>query len=188
MLKKYCKNSLFLGNIIFFNPELTNFFVAKDFTFNEIIEKAERYCAMQERCIADVIKKCYDWKLDKEQHAKVIDHLLQHNFIDEERFAFAFVRSKFNFKSKGKNKIMYELKSKKIDSQIIEQAMKQIEDEDYEEKMIKLATSKLKTLQKDDVYKQRTKLIQYLMQKGYEYDKIKSVINIDGVNILFNKN
>lgn len=163
------------------------FFVAKAYTISEIIEKAERYCSLQERCIADVIKKCYDWKLDKEQHPQVIDHLLQHKFIDEERFAFAFVRAKFNSKSKGKNRIMYELKAKKIDSAVIGEAIKQIEDEDYREKMTKLAISKLKSLQKEDVFKQRAKLIQYLLQKGYEYDQIKSVINMDGVNILFNK-
>lgn len=157
------------------------------FSLVQIIEKAERYCAMQERCISDVIKKCYDWKLNKEEHSKVIDHLLQHHFIDEERFAFAFVRSKFNFKGKGKNKILFELKNKKIDSNIIEEAMKQIEEDDYEEKLIKLAVAKLKTLNKDDRYKQRTKLTQYLMQRGYEYEKIKSVINIESVNILFNK-
>jgi regulatory protein len=161
--------------------------VAKVFTINEILEKAERYCAMQERCIADVIKKCCDWKLDKEQHPQVIDHLLRHNFIDEERFAFAFVRAKFNGKNKGRNRIMYELKTKKIDSAVIEQAMRQIEEGDYREKMTKLAVSKLKSLQKENAFKQRTKLIHYLMQKGYEYDQIKSVINMDGVNILFNK-
>ena len=160
-------------------------FMIKKYTLPQIIEKAERYCATQERCIQDVIKKCYDWKFGKEEHALVIEALLKNDYINEKRFAFAYVRSKFNFKGKGKNKIKFDLQSKRIDQEIIQEAMLQIVEEDYEEKLLKLAQQKIRTLKKEDFHKQKAKLIQFLMQKGYEYSQIKNIFNLEIVQNLF---
>lgn len=149
----------------------------KKYTYLQVIEKAERYCAVQERCKQDIISKCFDWQLEKSLHEQVLVHLEQQDYINEERFANAYVRSKFNFKNRGRNKLLFELRMRKIDEEIIQMALSQIEKDNYQEKILKLIQVKLRSLKKYDFKNKKLKLIQYLMQKGYEYDIIKQVLD-----------
>ena len=55
------------------------------------------------------------------------NHLIEHNFINEERFAQSFVRGKHNYKFWGKNRIVNELKFRNISSRIITIALKEIQ-------------------------------------------------------------
>ncbi len=156
----------------------------KKYTYLQVIEKAERYCAVQERCKQDIVTKCFEWQLEKTLHEQVLVHLVQHDYINEERFANAYVRSKFNFKNRGRNKLLYELRMRKIDEQIIQMALSQIEKDNYQEKILKLIQVKLRSLKKYDFKNKKLKLIQYLIQKGYEYDIIKQVLDQKEVQLL----
>lgn len=147
--------------------------MSKKFTFQEIIEKAERYCSAQEHCSADVIKKLYDWQADKTDFQTVIDHLKKGGFIDEERYAMAFVRAKFNVKGKGRNRVVMELRQKKIDEILIQKALEQIEGDDYEETLMKWLRLKWKQWEKEMPQQRKIKTIKSVMQKGYEYDAIQ---------------
>ena len=79
----------------------------KKYTNRDAAIKLMKYCSYQERCHQEVNKKLYDWGFYKDDRDEIIVRLIEENFINEERFARAFTRGKFNIKKWGKQKITY---------------------------------------------------------------------------------
>jgi len=140
----------------------------KSYTVNEAKKILERYCAYQERCYKEVEKKLRDLKMIPQVQEQIMLHLLQHNFLNEERFAKAFVRGKFSIKKWGRNKIIRELKAKQISTFNINTALKEIDEEIYLETLHKIAEKKLVLIKETNIYKKRNKLSNFLISKGFE--------------------
>ncbi len=149
-------------------------------TVTEAISKMERYCAYQERCHHDVEDKLKTMKLIPEAKEKIILHLLEHNFLNEERFAKAFARGKFNIKKWGKQRITRELKYRKVSDYNIKTALKEISEEDYLSTFHELAEKKFTNTIETDPSKKRKKITNYLLYRGWEthlvYEKINELI------------
>src|ERR1700712_929985 len=87
------------------------------------LAKAEHYCAYQERSQQEVRDKLYEWGLYPDAVENVIVHLIEGNFLNEERFANAYTRGKFNQKGWGRIKIKQGLKFKKVSDVLIKKAL-----------------------------------------------------------------
>jgi regulatory protein len=141
---------------------------SKSYTVIEATKVLEHYCAYQERCHKEVEKKLKDLNMIPEAQEQIILHLLQHNFLNEERFAKAFVRGKFSIKKWGRIKIVKELKFKQISTYNITTALKEIDEETYLETLHKIAEKKLSLIKESNSYKKRNKLSNYLISRGFE--------------------
>jgi len=132
-------------------------------------QKAKQYCAYQERNHEEVRQKLYTYGLYQDQVNSVLSQLIDENYLNEERYAIAFAGGRFRIKDWGRIKINYELKKHRVSQYCIKQALLNINEEEYQQKLEKLATIKLKSLkgEKNDFIKKK-KLQSYLMQKGYE--------------------
>jgi len=153
---------------------------SKVYTVNEAQKRLEHYCAYQERCHKEVTQKLYDMKMIPEARDQIIVHLLQHNFLNEERFAKAFVRGKFRIKKWGKQRLQLELRRKDINKTLINIALKEIDNDEYYDTFNSLAERKLETIREPNAQKKRKKLADYLFYRGWEsemvYDKIRELI------------
>jgi regulatory protein len=138
--------------------------------------KAESYCAYQERSQQEVRAKLYDWGLWPNEVEEVISELIENNFLNEERFARAYVSGKFNIKHWGKIKIKQGLKLKKITDKMILTALNTIDYDDYLQTILNTAEKKLPLIKEKDAYKRKYKLTTYLMSKGFENDLILEVL------------
>lgn len=111
---------------------------------------------------------------------EIISHLIEHNFLNEERFAKSFARGKFNIKHWGRQRITKELKFREISTYNIKAALQEFSEEDYYYKLNELALKKLDTIKESDKYKKRKKLADYLLYRGWEshlvYEKTKELI------------
>jgi len=96
--------------------------------FNIALEKAATYCAYQERCHQEVERKLVAWNIDPEIHDEILSDLIQQNFLNEERYAKAYVSGKVNIKKWGRYKIKLELKSRQVSEYSINKAFKAIEE------------------------------------------------------------
>ena len=130
-------------------------------TVTEATKKMERYCAYQERCHKDVMDKLQTMRLIPEAKDQIILHLLQHNFLNEERFAKSFARGKFRIKKWGKQRIIRELKFRKISEYNIKTALKEISESDYLTSFHELAEKKYASLSIPDTNRKKKKLIDY---------------------------
>lgn len=152
----------------------------KSYTVDEATKVMENFCAYQERCHKEIEQKLYDLNMIQAAKEKIILHLMQHNFLNEERFAKAFVRGKFSIKKWGRIKIISDLKFKNISSYNIKTALKEINPDEYHNTLEQLATKKVPLIKEANLYKKRNKLSTFLISKGYEsslvYEVVKSLI------------
>ncbi len=153
----------------------------KTTTVAEATRKMEHYCAYQERCHKDVDLKLASMHLIPEAKEKIILHLFEHNFLNEERFAKSFARGKFSIKKWGKQRILNALKSKNISQYNIKSAMAEIDSETYLTTFNTLAEKKFATLGDLTPQKKRQKMMYYLSYRGWEshliYEKIQELLS-----------
>ena len=131
---------------------------SKTYTLTEAKLKLEQYCIYQDRCHKEVISKLKEMHMIPLAIDDIISHLIEHNFLNEERFAKSFARGKFNIKHWGRNKIIRELKFREISSYNIKTALQEFSEEDYYTKLDYISLKKLDTLKETDKYKKRKKL------------------------------
>lgn len=131
-----------------------------------ILKKVLHYCAYQDRCTQEVRNKLTTFDMPDSEKGKILKLLVDEGYLDDERYASTFVRSKIHLKKWGVNKIRMALKMKGISDEIISNALSEIDPEIYREELIKIL--KTKKINETDPYKRKSKLAQYAMQKGYE--------------------
>lgn len=131
-----------------------------------VLKKLLHYCQYQDRCMQEVRTKLTTFDIPSSDKEKIMQVLVNEGFIDDERYASTFVRSKIHLKKWGVNKIRMALKMKGISDEIIQNALSEIDPENYREELIKVL--KAKKINETDPYKRKAKLAQYAMQKGYE--------------------
>lgn len=149
----------------------------KYYSIEEIKRKLERYCAYQDRCHKEVEAKLANFSLIPEGRELILLHLMEHNFLNEERFAKSFARGKFKIKKWGKQRITQQLKLKEISAYTIKTALKEIDEEDYIKTIYQLAAKKNELIRESDSYKRKKKLVDFLIRKGYEFDLIFKVVD-----------
>lgn len=142
----------------------------------KIISRIERYCAYQERCKSEVITKMIDLGLTSNQRMGLLIRLEEEGFLNEERFVYHFVRGKFNLKKWGKNKIKAHLLAKNLPELLIDQHLKILEDEKYLEQISSLIDQKWERIKESNLYVKKDKIYKFLLNKGYEPDKIWGVL------------
>ena len=144
----------------------------KYFSIEEIKRKLERYCVYQDRCHKEIETKLNEFVLIDEAKNQIILHLLEHNFLNEERFSKSFARGKFKIKKWGKQRIVRELKFRDISDYNIKTALKEIEEEEYFSTIFEIADKRNAHINEPDFYKRKKKLTDFLIRKGYEFDLI----------------
>lgn len=151
----------------------------KSYTVDEALKKLEHYCAYQERCHKEVVSKLYDLRMIPDAIDHIVVKLMQDNFLNEERYAKAFVSGKFRIKKWGKQRLTRELKQKDIGKTLITMAIQNISDQEYLETFHALAEKKAESIRETNVQKKRKKLADYLFYRGWEshlvYDKVNEL-------------
>lgn len=153
----------------------------KSYTVEEAKRKLESYCVYQDRCHKEVVNKLKDMKMIPLAIDTIIAHLIEHNFLNEERFAKSFARGKFNIKKWGKNRIVRELKFREISRFNIQTALKEISEEDYYKTLHTLAEKRANQITEKDSFKKKKKIVDYLLYRGWEshlvYEKVNELID-----------
>lgn len=152
----------------------------KHLTKEQAIQKLRQFCAYQERSHSEVKQKLYDLGVWKSEHDEIIASLIEDDYLNEERFAKAFVGGKYRMKDWGRKKIYYGLKEKGISDYLIKKAMKEIEEEGYLKTLQTLAEKKYESLKGEQYLVRKKKTMDYLLQKGYEPNLVTGIVNSFG--------
>lgn len=148
---------------------------------NIAFDKAALLCSRSEKCVSEIHEKLKLFGLSIEESEPVLEKLIDEKYIDDERFARAFVKDKFRFNHWGKQKIEYMLRAKNISQEILELAFEEIEDKGYADELLKLLTDKAKTVKGKDQYDKRNKLMRFAMGRGFESGKIYAALKELGI-------
>lgn len=137
-----------------------------------------RYCRYQERCHQDVRNKLYELGCTTPEVDEAIAEVIEAGLLNEERYARAYAHGHFRMKQWGRKKILVGLKQHKISDYCIKKAMTEIDANEYDATLKKLATKKLIELKSErSKIAKKIKTQRYLLQKGYESDLAAIVID-----------
>lgn len=153
--------------------------VKNDLSERDLLIKAQNYCSLAEHCVAEVRDKLYQWGATAEVRDRVIDSLLDNGFIDESRYAAAFVHDKVAFQGWGREKIRMMLLMKHIASPIVEEAIRNIDEKVYNKQLAHLIEQKRQELLDSSVHHSsihHSKIARFLAQRGFTTDEIMSRI------------
>jgi regulatory protein len=146
------------------------------YTIQQGLEKMAKYCAYQERCHEEVRQKLYNSYLNPDEIEEVIIQLIEQKYLNEARFAEAYTGGKFRLKGWGKRKIKASLEQKKISKNCIKAALESIPDDAYVDQLLKWIEKKWLSEKPAPYFAKKQKTIQFLMNKGFEYDLIAPLL------------
>jgi regulatory protein len=126
-----------------------------------------------------MIEKMRQWGVSKEEQAEVMDRLIAERYVDDERFARAFIYDKIRYNKWGRRKVEQALWMKRIDDSISKPLLDEVDDEEYLKILRPMLKQKRKSTKADSEYELTMKLIKYAMSRGFTMDIIKQCIEVE---------
>lgn len=148
----------------------------KIYDLNEAREKIRAFCLYRERSQQEVATKLQQYGLIPEVRDSLISELIQERYLDEERFARAFVRGKYKIKKWGRYKIKQALYPHHLSDYILKKAFSEIEADQYYRNLCELAAKRWPITKGANEYQRKLKLRSYLGSRGYESDLVQEAI------------
>ena len=141
-------------------------------TPQQALQSLMRMCARSERSSGDALRLMKRWDVADDEARKVLARLQAERFIDDRRFAEAFVRDKLNLSGWGAYKIKMSLRAKGVAREIIEEVVSQMIDAtDMKERLEDIMQRKMRTLKYSSTYEAKTKLIRFAASRGYDIEE-----------------
>jgi regulatory protein len=151
--------------------------MAENNLFKSALSKAMNQCSGREYCCYDIREKLIVWGIAKNDSEKIISVLIKENFINETRYANAFVKDKFKYNKWGKVKIAAHLKSKQIPEHIVRSAIDSIDYGEYMNVLKNLIAIHKKSVKAKNQYDLKGKLLRYGLSKGFESSLLYEILN-----------
>ena len=149
----------------------------KSYTLEQALSKLQKYCTYQDRCHIEIKRKLTEMRIIPQAKEHIIMSLIDGDYLNEERFALAFVKGKFKIKKWGRIRLKAELKKRKISKYLIESALKQISEKDYLFTFEELAKRKANSIKANSILLKKKKLADYLIYRGWESNLVYKKVN-----------
>ena len=133
-------------------------------------------CARAETCISDARRLMLRRGMTAQEQEAVIERLVGERFIDEERYAQAYVRDKLNFSRWGAQKIAAALRAKHIPAEVVRRAMEQLEEVSMPDRLEADLRRKNRSIKEPDPYKRKEKLLRFGISRGYDFETVRETI------------
>lgn len=148
-------------------------------TTDEILYKLAARCSVSEQCLSDIESKLAKYDLPDEEKTKILRHLVEEKYIDDCRYAEAYVRDKYRFNKWGRIKIAQGLRMKGIDKETIDTAMEAIDKMEYLDILRDLIKAKRKSTRGKNDFEINGKLVRFAIGRGFEYSAIRQCLDGD---------
>jgi regulatory protein len=135
-------------------------------------------CAQAEHCQWEMLEKLRRWELDDEAQARVMQRLVAERYVDDERYARAFVKDKIRYNKWGRRKVEQALWVKHISDDIRHKVLDEVDDEEYLAVLRPLLKQKRRTTKATDEYDMNRKLCRFALSRGFLYNIIKQCIDV----------
>ena len=146
-------------------------------TAEKAMERLEALCVRSEHCEDELRRKLYRWGLSGADAEHIIESLRDRRYVDDERFARAYVRDKLRFSRWGRVKIRMGLMAKRVCGATIAAALaEEIAEEEYEEILISVLKMKMRSIEDAAGYEGRTRLFRFGVSRGFEPGMVSDVI------------
>lgn len=151
----------------------------REMTFDEALDRCRFLAAKGECCTFDLEQKMHNWGVQSADIQRVVESLVAERFVDNLRFATAYVRDKTRFNHWGRVKTTLMLRQKHIDKQVINEAFNELPESDYQSAFEAERDKKLRQLRALKTFERNRKAAAYLIQKGFEPDLVFKNLNVE---------
>lgn len=153
--------------------------MSKEKTEQEAYLQLAAMCAQAEHCEQEMRDKMKRWAIEPDAQDRVIARLIKERYIDNERYARAFVKDKIRYNKWGRRKVMQALWMKRIDDDILHQVLDEIDDKEYIDVLIPLLKQKRKTIKAKSDYELNQKLVRFALGRGFDFSIICQCMDVD---------
>lgn len=141
-------------------------------TPEQALSSLMRQCARAEKCSGDALRLMRRWGVSDVDANKILDRLRRERFIDDGRYAAAYVRDKMRFSGWGERKIRAALRTKGIATHIIDLALGELEEVDNSSRLEEIVRKKAAKTTARDLYELKGKLVRFGMSRGFDLDDV----------------
>ena len=136
-------------------------------------------CAQAEHCQWEMLEKMRRWEVPEEAQARVMQRLVKERYVDDERYAQAFVKDKIRYNKWGRRKVDQALWQKHIDEDIRKRVLDEVDDDEYLKVLRPLLKQKRKSTKANSDYELNQKLVRFAMGRGFTFDIIRQCIDVE---------
>ena len=140
-------------------------------------------CAQAEHCQQEMRDKMRRWELDETVQNRIVARLVKERYVDDERYARAFVKDKIRYNKWGRRKVQQALWQKHIDADIQQQVLDEIDEKEYLDILRPLLKQKRKSIKAESDYELNQKLVRFALGRGFGFDIIRQCLNVDDIDI-----
>ena len=151
----------------------------KETTEQEAYLQLAALCAQAEHCQQEMRDKMKRWEMAPEVQERVIARLIKERYIDDERYARAFVKDKIRYNKWGRRKVQQGLWIKHIDDDIQQRVLSEVDDTEYLAVLKPLLKQKAKSIKAENDYELTRKLVRFALGRGFTYDIIRQCLDVD---------
>ena len=151
----------------------------KEMTEQEAYLQLATLCAQAEHCEQEMRDKMKRWEIDETVQNRIIDRLVKERYIDNERYARAFVKDKIRYNKWGRRKVQQALWMKRIDNDIQQRVLDEIDDKEYLDVLRPLLKQKRKSTKAANNYELNQKLVRFALGRGFTFDIIRQCLEVD---------
>ena len=148
-------------------------------TEHEAYLRLAALCAQAEHCEQEMRDKMRRWGLDEAAQDKVVERLTKERYIDEERYARAFVKDKIRYNKWGRRKVQQALWMKHISDDIQQQVLDEIDEKEYLDVLRPLLKQKRKSIKAESDYELNQKLVRFALSRGFGFDIIRQCLDVN---------
>ena len=136
-------------------------------------------CAVKEYCCSEIASKLQQKGATPDETEALLERLVNEKYIDEARYAAAFVSDKFRFDHWGRIKINHALRQKGIADSLIREALEAIDEEEYRTMLTEFIQSKRRTTKGDTPYAVNQKIARSAITRGFEPHLVFDLVQLD---------
>ena len=151
----------------------------KVMTEQEAYLRLAALCAQAEHCQQEMRDKMRRWGVDEVAQDRVVDRLVKERYVDDERYARAFVKDKIRYNKWGRRKVQQALWQKHIEQEIQQQVLDEIDEKEYLEVLCPLLKQKRKSTKAVNDYEMNQKLMRFALGRGFTFDIIRQCLDVD---------
>ena len=150
----------------------------KEMTEQEAYLQLAAVCAQAEHCEHEMREKMRRWEISPEAQDRVIARLQKERYIDEERYARAFVNDKIRYNKWGRRKVQQALWQKHISDDVQQLVLDEIDENEYLSVLRPLLQQKRKTTKATSDYELNQKLLRFALSRGFTFDIIRQCLDV----------
>lgn len=148
-------------------------------TYQMALQRLSALCASAEHCEYEMTEKMRKWEVEESDRERIMEYLRKAKFVDDERYARAFVKDKIKYNKWGRRKVEQGLWAKHIAEDIRQRVLDEVDESQYKSVLTDLLKSKRRSIKAANDYEMNRKLIKFALSRGFDYSIIRQCIDCD---------